>query len=171
MTSFTTVSTVIAAGQSLSLSDPVDCAGCNRIARIAMPSAWTGGAQLTFQLSEDGTGFRDLYCMDPKTLYPFEASFPRPMPGSVSTLPAGTGLGAMVSFLRVRSGMAALPVTQSPTEPSASCLKCRSDRRHIATLAAAAEPPAGPRAALPRPDDSTHSKPESAGRREFARGR
>jgi len=98
MTTYSTVSTVIAAGQSL--SDPVDCAGCTR---IAMPPAWTGGAPLTFQHSEDGTVFRDLYCVDPETLL---------VPGSFSTLPAGARLGASVSFLRVRSGVAMLPVAQ-----------------------------------------------------------
>jgi hypothetical protein len=79
--------------------------------RIVMPDAWTGGAPITFQLSVDGTNYHDLHHVDPSTFFPFEVSVPRPVPGSVLTLPAD--FGTAVPFVKVRSGTSALPVAQT----------------------------------------------------------
>jgi hypothetical protein len=76
-----------------------------------MPDAWSGGASLTFQLSVDGVNYQNLYHVDPTTYFPFEVNVARPPVGAVLTLPAG--LGTAVSFVKVRSGTSALPVTQS----------------------------------------------------------
>jgi hypothetical protein len=75
-----------------------------------MPSAWTGGASLTFQLSTDGVNYHDLHHVDPNTYFPFEVNVARPPVGGVLTLPPG--LGAAVSFVKIRSGTSALPVAQ-----------------------------------------------------------
>jgi hypothetical protein len=106
--SLSVVSATISAGDSI--SSPADCGNCTRIARIVMPDAWSGGAPLTFQLSVDDVNYHDLYHVDPSTYFPFEVNVARPPVGGVLTLPAG--LGAAVSFVKVRSGTAALPVTQ-----------------------------------------------------------
>jgi hypothetical protein len=108
MASLNTISAVISAGQSL--SSAADASGCTRIARIVMPSDWSGGAPLTFQLSVDNVNFHDLYHVDPSTFYSFEVQAPRPVPGSVLTLPPG--LGGAISFVRVRSGTRSLPIPQ-----------------------------------------------------------
>jgi hypothetical protein len=75
-----------------------------------MPDAWSNGAPLTFQLSIDGLNYHDLHHVDPSTYFPYEVNVARPPVGGVLTLP--TGLGAAVSFVKIRSGTAALRVTQ-----------------------------------------------------------
>jgi hypothetical protein len=106
--SLSVVNATISAGQAL--SSAADASGCTRIARIVMPSAWSSGASLTFQLSVDGVNYHDLHHVDPNTYFPYEVNVARPPVGGVLTLPAG--LGAAVSFVKIRSGTAALPVTQ-----------------------------------------------------------
>lgn len=49
---------IIPAGESL--SDGVDCGGGNLV-RLTMPSAWTPGGNLTFQVSTDGEYYNDFY--------------------------------------------------------------------------------------------------------------
>jgi hypothetical protein len=108
MSALNVVSATIQAGQPLSSS--ADCSNCDRIARIVMPPEWSGGASLTFQLSVDGVNFHDLHHVDPSTFYPFEIEVARPPVGGCITLPAS--MGTAVSFVKVRSGTRALPISQ-----------------------------------------------------------
>lgn len=91
---------VIANGASL--SDPIRLAG-NVLAGVHMPAAWTA-ASLTFQVSNDGTTWRNL----------FDAE------GTEVEVVATAGVAIILdtsSFLpwrhmRIRSGTSALPVNQ-----------------------------------------------------------
>jgi hypothetical protein len=80
------------------------------------PLEWDN-ANLTFQLSPDGNVFRDLYNVTiPSTggadaYHSFETVVARPHAGSIIVVPLG--FGADVSFLKVRSGTALVPVVQS----------------------------------------------------------
>jgi hypothetical protein len=62
------------------LSSPADCSGSIAILRMIMPDEWDGGA-LTFQLSEDGVAYHDLYHVIPDALNVYEVTMPRPRPG------------------------------------------------------------------------------------------
>jgi hypothetical protein len=103
------VSCTIPTGQSL--SSAADASGCERICRIIMPSEWSGGASLSFQLSTDGINYHSLFRVDPNTFFPHEVEAPRPPVGGCITLPPD--LGEAVSFVKIRSGTSALPVVQS----------------------------------------------------------
>jgi hypothetical protein len=111
MTTLATISgCVISAGQSL--SNAIDCSGSIRIARVMMPSQWDN-ADLTFQVSPSGTDWHDLHNITrPGDAYrSFEAVVFKPMAGSSITVPAEFGID--VTWLRVRSGTAIVPVIQS----------------------------------------------------------
>jgi hypothetical protein len=112
MTTLATISgAVIPAGGSL--SSPADCSGSIRVVRLIMPAEWDG-ASLTFQLSaDDGATYRDLYnvTLPGDAFHTYEAKVPRPPPGSVIVVPVGLGGG--VSFVKVRSGTALVPIAQS----------------------------------------------------------
>src|SRR6516225_3276908 len=101
---------VIHAGEAV--SDAIDCSGSIRIARIILPDDWTGGAPLTFQLSPDGTSYHDLYhLVTPGSAYiSYEVTVPNPPPGASITMPLDYGQD--VSWLKIRSGTALLPVMQ-----------------------------------------------------------
>jgi hypothetical protein len=109
----TTISTVIPAGESLSI--PVDYSSYTRIARILMPSEWTGGASLTFQLSVDGMKFHDLFHVSSPSYFSYEVEVARPPLGAAIMLPPG--MGTSVPFMRVRSGTRGLPVVQEADRP------------------------------------------------------
>jgi hypothetical protein len=99
-----------------SLSDAVDCSGSIRIARVIMPDAFDG-ADLTFRISPDGTAWHDLHNITiPSTgganaYRSFEAVVARPPAGSIIVVPLG--FATDVSWLKVRSGTALVPVPQS----------------------------------------------------------
>jgi hypothetical protein len=92
-----------------SLSEGVDCAGADAV-RLVMPSEWSGGAPVTFQLSPDGINYHNLYHVIPDAMVTFEVSLPRPVPGAVVTFPAGMGMN--LDWVKIRSGTAGLPVVQ-----------------------------------------------------------
>jgi hypothetical protein len=105
----------IHAGESL--SDAVDCTGSLRIARVIMPPEWDN-ADLTFQVSPDGTAWHDLYNVTipagsgtADAYRTFQAVVFKPRAGSIIVVPAGFGVD--VSWLKVRSGTAIVPVVQS----------------------------------------------------------
>ena len=108
---------VIQAGASL--SDPLDCSA-GIITRLHMPAIWTP-ANLTFQVSSDGTNFANLYSFDGiETMIPV-------VPGSAIVIAVGSSSASAssvssrieppdlrgVSWLKVRSGPAAWPVVQT----------------------------------------------------------
>jgi hypothetical protein len=77
-----------------------------------MPSAWSSGAPLSFQLAYDGTAWCDLFNVTlPGQAYSaFEVVAPNPPVNGTITLPPG--LGAGVQYVKVRSGTRNLPVSQ-----------------------------------------------------------
>jgi hypothetical protein len=101
-----------------SLSDAVDCSGSTRIARIITPDQWDN-ADLTFVVSPDGVAWHDLYNVTipgnlpgPANAYhTFLAVVAKPHPGSLIVLPPNYGND--VTWLKVRSGTAIVPVPQS----------------------------------------------------------
>lgn len=94
------VEATIASGGSL--SDALDL-GEGRAALIQMPADWTA-ADLTFQVSVDGTNFWSLYKAD-DTEYKVEAAEDRTI-----LLELSDWLG--IRHLKVRSGTAGTPVNQ-----------------------------------------------------------
>lgn len=56
-----------------SLSDAQDLQGC-RLTGLRMPALWTA-ASLTFQVSEDGTNYLNLYNLNGEVTYPTGASY------------------------------------------------------------------------------------------------
>lgn len=96
----TTATATIASAASL--SGAVDLAA-SALAGLQMPAAWTA-ANLTFQVSFDGTTYADLYD-SLGTEYTVTASTSR-----FIALPASDFLGAR--YLKIRSGTAAVPVAQ-----------------------------------------------------------
>lgn len=86
-----------------SLSGTVDL-GTNRLFAIVMPASWTT-ANLTFQVSADGTNFFDLYD-DAGTEVAFTAAASRVIQNSNP----GRWLG--FRYLKVRSGTSGTPVNQ-----------------------------------------------------------
>lgn len=107
--SLVTKTATIPAGQSL--SGAIDCSA-GRIVRIVTPPTWTA-APLTFQASVDGVNFQNLYRVQDTqgTFTPFEVVLPIVPVKSSLVLPATTGY--TVNFIKLRSGTAALPVTQA----------------------------------------------------------
>lgn len=85
-----------------SLSDAMDLQGA-RLVGIRMPATWTA-AGLTFQVSEDGTNFVDLYNSAGEVAY--------------TTAAGSRGLSFLAEdflgwrYVKVRSGTAASPVNQ-----------------------------------------------------------
>jgi hypothetical protein len=108
MTTLSTVSLTIHAGQSL--SDPVDCSGFDRIARILVPNTWSV-APLTFCLSPDGVNFHNLHHVDSNSLFGYEVQVPRCPANAAITLPST--MGSAVAFVKLRSGTSTLPVPQA----------------------------------------------------------
>ncbi len=104
-----TIPITIPAGKSM--SDAVDCSGSVRILRIVMPSAWTGAAPLTFQMSPDGVDFHDLRHVTPGSLDSYEVSVKNVVPDAVVAFPPTTG--ALVTWVKIRSGVRASPVAQT----------------------------------------------------------
>ena len=102
MPAATTVTATIAAGQSLSAG--VDCSA-GQIIRLLTPPEWTG-ANLTFQLSSDGTTFGDLV-----DLYGREVMI-AVVPGSMLMLGDYTQFFKGTSFVKLRSGSRDFPVAQ-----------------------------------------------------------
>jgi hypothetical protein len=108
MTTLAVATATIAAGQSL--SSPADCSAGTRVCRLIMPDDWSGGAPLTFQLSVDGVNWHNLMHVDPVKFNSYEVALPRIAINGVVTLPPG--LGGDVSYVKVRSGTATLPILQ-----------------------------------------------------------
>jgi hypothetical protein len=102
---------IIPAGQSL--SNTVDCTGSTHLVGIFLPDDWTGGAPLSFQLSQENSTYHDLYhvVLPGEAVNCFEVVVPRPPPGS--TLKLTPDLGRDVNWVKVRSGTASNPVAQS----------------------------------------------------------
>lgn len=98
-----TTTATIASGDATGLSGIVDCRD-GRAAHLVMPSSWTA-ADLTFQTSYDGTVFSNLYDAFGSE-YIVKAAASRAI-----ILPLVDFLG--VTYIRVRSGTSAAPVTQS----------------------------------------------------------
>jgi hypothetical protein len=92
----------ISIANGASLSSAIDL-GNTRLSYIVMPSAWTA-ANLTFQVSEDGVTYADLY-NDSGTEYTVTAAASRTLR---VTLPDWLA----IRYLKVRSGTSASPVTQ-----------------------------------------------------------
>lgn len=86
-----------------SLSDAIDLKN-NRLSYIQMPAAWTA-ANLTFQVSEDGATFNNLY-NDAGTEYTVTADANR-----VLRLTLHDWLA--VRYMKIRSGTAGSPVNQA----------------------------------------------------------
>ena len=84
-----------------SLSDAQDLQGC-RLTGIRMPASWTA-ASLTFQVSEDGTNFVNLYNLNGEVTYSTGASY-------------GVSFNAedflSWRYIKVRSGTSGAAVTQ-----------------------------------------------------------
>jgi len=102
MAQLATAFATIAAGESL--SDAADCEA-GRPVRILMPEAWDG-AQLSFQVSIEGTDFYDLYDADGRevTLVCHGGNRSVVLPGSAAIA---------VAFVKIRSGSTEYPVKQS----------------------------------------------------------
>jgi hypothetical protein len=96
-----TLTAVIEAGQSLSAS--VDAAS-GGVIQLTTPSAWTP-ANLTFQVSVDGTDYDDLYTVQGQELM-IGCEPDRAIAVNASEWPA-------LRFLKLRSGTADAPVPQS----------------------------------------------------------
>jgi hypothetical protein len=93
----------IAAGESL--SDGLDCTGGN-IIRLTMAASWTP-ANMTFQISTDGTFYNDLFRPDGEEVTMVV------VPGAAVVLGhIGDWLKA-VAYLKVRSGTRNYPVRQA----------------------------------------------------------
>jgi len=92
----------IAAGQSLSFG--LDCTS-GRLVRITMPAAWAG-ANLSFQISTDGTFYNDLFSIDGT-----EIIIPVVAGTAVVVAQLGAALEA-IQFLKLRSGSRSYPVVQ-----------------------------------------------------------
>jgi hypothetical protein len=94
-----------------SLSNMVDCSA-GRIVRILTPPAWSV-APLTFQVSTDGTTFRELYRVQDTqgSFTPFQVIVPSVPVNTSLVLPTATGYS--VAFIKIRSGTPVSPVPQS----------------------------------------------------------
>ena len=86
-----------------SLSGAIDCSAAPPV-RISMPAAWTA-ANLSFQVSSDGTTFEDLFDSTGKEV------MVNVMPGTVVRLSAGWAVSPV--WLKFRSGSRTAPVLQS----------------------------------------------------------
>lgn len=93
----------IQAGESL--SDGLDCTG-GSIVRITMPAQWTP-ANLTFQISSDGTGYNDLVDRNGDDIMVVV------VPGSALVVAQYGDFLKAVAFLKVRSGTRENPVPQA----------------------------------------------------------
>jgi hypothetical protein len=89
---------IIQAGQSL--SDPLDLTG-KQIVRMTMPAGWDN-ANLTFQISTDGSGYNDLF----------------------------DGKGNEVTVVVITGAAVVLPVDADPIKKAAAFVKFRSGTRH-----------------------------------------
>ena len=94
----------IATGQSL--SDPIDITG-GALLRLVMPAAWDA-ADLTFQVSHDGTTFQNLYRTDGSTETEVKLKTSAGRAYQLSPLDF-----AGLLWIKVRSGTGALPVNQT----------------------------------------------------------
>jgi hypothetical protein len=93
---------IIRAGESL--SEPLDCTE-GSILRLTMPKLWTG-ANLTFQVSSDGTDFHDLVDFQGNDL-----SMVVVADALVAMAPLSDHLDQV--YLKVRSGTRGFPVKQA----------------------------------------------------------
>ena len=94
---------IIEAGESLSAG--LDCTAGN-IVRLTMPAAWSG-ANLSFQISSDGSFYNDLFTIDGR-----EIVVPVVAGSAIVVAPLSDYLKA-VAFLKVRSGTRQWPVPQA----------------------------------------------------------
>jgi hypothetical protein len=102
----------IPAGQSLSA--PLRLSAGLKITRIATPPDAWDKAPLTFQISLDGTDWRDLYNVAQTKEGPwfaYEANISAITAGSILLMPQDAGLG--VAWLKLRSGTHVTPVKQT----------------------------------------------------------
>lgn len=99
----------ILAGQSL--SELINCDGY-QVKRIILPDGWTA-APLTFQVSPDGVNFHDLHHIQSTSgaFVAYELIIPTVTPGAALAMPANTG--EMMSWIRLRSGTATVPIIQT----------------------------------------------------------
>ena len=88
--------------ESGSLSAAVDMKACT-IARIIMPAAMTG-VKLTFQHSEDGVAYTDIYDDSTERVINTAAS---------RTIFVSPGDWWMIRFLKIRSGVSATPTAEA----------------------------------------------------------
>ncbi|MBO0715968.1 MAG: hypothetical protein J2P55_01355 [Rhizobiales bacterium] len=93
---------MIKAGESL--SDGLDCTS-GSIVRLTMPPQWTP-ANLTFQISSDGTFFNDLVTMDGEDIVLTV------VPGSAVVVAPLSDYLKAVAYLKVRSGTREHPIPQ-----------------------------------------------------------
>ena len=103
---------VIAAGEWLSAA--VDCSAGN-IVRLMMPPAWTA-ANLTFQVSSDGTTFADVYSVDGReVMIPVVAGSTIVVDVNTAALQMGGTPPDLrgATWLKLRSGPASHPVPQA----------------------------------------------------------
>lgn len=86
-----------------SLSDVIDCNG--GLVRITMPAAWNRHAVLTFQVSNDGQTFNELYGLDG-----YAVTIKEVVPNSSAIIPGD--IGRAISFIRFRAGTEGTPDAQ-----------------------------------------------------------
>lgn len=87
-----------------SLSDVIDCSA-GQLVRIIMPAAWNRHAVLTFQVSNDGQTFNELYGLDG-----YAVTIKEVVPNSCVIIPAD--VGRAISFIRFRAGSEGNPDAQ-----------------------------------------------------------
>lgn len=85
-----------------SLSGAVNLAGMD-LTRIKLPAAWTA-ASLTFQVSEDGSTFQDLYDTSGEVTLT--------TPGTSRSVQVDPNNFAGIQWIKVRSGTSGTPVNQ-----------------------------------------------------------
>ena len=104
----------IEAGESL--SDGIDVSG-GALVRITMPPDWTP-ANLTFQISSDGTFYNDLYDVHGNEITIVVR------PGSAVRIPVEWS--TMLGFLKVRSGTEQHPVEQEEQRTFAVAIETKA---------------------------------------------
>jgi hypothetical protein len=92
---------LIAAGESL--SSGIDCSA-GPLVRITMPAEWEPSANLTFELSSDGTYYNPLYDVKGNEITIVV------VPGSAVRIPLEWS--TLIAFIKFRSGTSKHPVVQ-----------------------------------------------------------
>jgi len=90
--------------EGASLSGAIDCTRGRYPGRIVMPAAWTAAA-LTFQVSDDGTTYRNLY-----DEYGTEVTVQAAASRDIRLEPANW---FTARYLKIRSGTSGTPVNQA----------------------------------------------------------